>query len=68
MPDWLVTRTNEAYIEAVLRLVTQDEERLAIREKLGAHVSVERLYTGREELFGLAVEKLYHDKLVSQGQ
>lgn len=68
MPDWLVTRTNEAYIEAVLRLVTQDEERLAIREKLGAHISVERLYTGREELFGLTVEKLYHDKLVSQGQ
>ncbi len=59
MPDWLVTRTNEEYIQAVLRLINNHEERLTIRRQSGGHLAVQKLFNGREELFGLAVDKIY---------
>ena len=63
MPSWLVTRSNEEYIAAALRLINNHQERLAIRTEFNAHQALQRLFTGREELFGLAVEQLYHDQL-----
>jgi predicted O-linked N-acetylglucosamine transferase (SPINDLY family) len=63
MPDWLVTRTNEEYIQAALRLINNHEERLSIRNQSGGHLAVQKLFTGREELFGLAVDQLYTELL-----
>lgn len=59
MPGWLVTRSNEAYINAALRLINNHQERLEIRRKLGGYEATRRLFEGRPELFGLAVQKLH---------
>ncbi|MDD1609648.1 MAG: hypothetical protein LUO95_03305, partial [Methylococcaceae bacterium] len=64
MPDWLVTTTNEDYINAALRLINNHEERLAIRSNLDGRTAINRLFEGREELFGLLVQDL-HQALIT---
>lgn len=59
MPDWLVTTTDEDYINAALRLINNHQERLAIRTQLNGRVAINRLFEGREELFGLMVQDLH---------
>jgi hypothetical protein len=63
MPNWLVTRSNEEYIEAALRLANRHDERLALRRKLAGPRATMRLFEGRPELFGEAVEKLHRDMM-----
>lgn len=65
MPGWMVTRSNEAYINAALRLINNHAERLEIRRKLGGYAATRRLFEGRPELFGQAVQGL-HQALVEQ--
>lgn len=52
MPDWLITHTTEDYIQAALRLINNHEERLRIRAVLNGRNAINRLFTGREQLFG----------------
>jgi glycosyltransferase involved in cell wall biosynthesis len=59
MPDWLVTTSTEDYINAALRLINNHEERLTIRKNLDSRTAINRLYEGREELFGLLVQDLH---------
>jgi predicted O-linked N-acetylglucosamine transferase (SPINDLY family) len=59
MPDWLVTTTDEDYINAALRLINNHQERLAIRTQLNGREAINRLFEGREELFGLMVQDLH---------
>lgn len=63
MPDWLVTHTTEDYINAALRLINNQEERLAIRRQLDGHSAIERLFTGREEIFGQILQNLHQTQI-----
>jgi hypothetical protein len=65
MPDWLVTTTTEEYIQAALRLINNHEERLAIRNNLDGHTAINRLFEGRDEIFGQLVQDL-HQTLIKQ--
>lgn len=55
-PDWLVAPDTESYVKAVLRLVTQDAERLQLEREFSGVERLDRLFTGRPEIFG---ERLY---------
>jgi len=59
LPSWLVTTTTEDYIQAALRLINNHEERLAIRNSLDGRTAVNRLFEGREEIFGQLVQELH---------
>lgn len=65
MPKWLVTTTNEEYIEAALRLINNHEERLTIRNNLDGRAAINRLFEGREDIFGQIVQDL-HQALITQ--
>ena len=52
MPDWLIAHTDEAYVQATVRLVENHSERLALRRDLLARRAVEVLYQGRSEVLG----------------
>jgi glycosyltransferase involved in cell wall biosynthesis len=66
MPDWLVTTTTEDYINAALRLINNHEERLAIRANLDGRAAINRLFEGREEIFGQLVQDLHQALITSQ--
>jgi hypothetical protein len=59
MPGWLVTKSTEAYINAALRLINNHGERLKIRAHVGGYGATRRLFEGRPELFGQAVQALH---------
>lgn len=65
LPSWLVTTTTEDYIQAALRLINNHEERLAIRNSLDGHTAINRLFEGREEIFGQLVQEL-HQECINQ--
>ena len=65
LPSWLVTTTTEDYIQAALRLINNHEERLAIRNSLDGRTAVNRLFEGREEIFGQLVQEL-HQECINQ--
>lgn len=52
LPDWLVAKSDREYVAAALRLITNHDERLAIRRDLLARDAVQVLYRGRPELLG----------------
>lgn len=59
LPDWLITTTTDEYIKAALRLINNHEERLAIRNNLDGRTAINRLFEGREEIFGNIVQDLH---------
>ncbi len=63
LPSWLVTTTTEDYIQAALRLINNHEERLAIRNSLDGRTAVNRLFEGREEIFGQLVQELHQGRI-----
>jgi hypothetical protein len=67
LPSWLITTTTEDYISAALRLINDPKERLAIRNNLDGRAAINRLFEGREELFGLLVQDL-HQTLIDASQ
>ncbi len=58
LPAWMVTDTTEAYVKAAVRLVDNEPERLALRKELIAKNSVQRLFTGRPQIFAERVRAL----------
>ena len=58
MPTWTTTDTVEAYIEAAVRMITQHDEREALRRQLIETRAVERFFEGRPEVFGERVLQL----------
>jgi glycosyltransferase involved in cell wall biosynthesis len=52
LPDWLIAHTDEAYVQAAVRLVENHDERLALRRDLLERNAVEVLYRGRPEVLG----------------
>lgn len=51
LPDWMVTKTTQDYIQAAVRLIENDEERIALRRQLVARDGVKNLFNGRPEIF-----------------
>jgi predicted O-linked N-acetylglucosamine transferase (SPINDLY family) len=66
MPEWLVTTTTEDYIQAALRLINNHEERLALRTRLEGRTAINRLFEGREEIFGQLVQDLHQTRITQQ--
>lgn len=52
LPEWTITTTSKEYIEAAIRLIENDEERIALRRDLVARDGVKTLFVGRPEIFG----------------
>jgi ribosomal 50S subunit-associated protein YjgA (DUF615 family) len=61
MPDWTTADTVEAYIEAAVRMITQHDEREALRRQLIETKAVERFFEGNPEAFGERVLLLVRD-------
>jgi hypothetical protein len=58
LPTWLITQSNEDYVEAALRLIEGHEERMALRKDVLARQAVEVLYQGRPEVLGQKLRDL----------
>jgi hypothetical protein len=58
LPDWLVARTEEQYVEAALKLIGDDPLRLSLRRQLLEAQGAAPFYHGRPEQFGEALAKL----------
>lgn len=52
LPDWLIADSDEAYVQAAVRLAENHAERLALRRDLLERQAVEVLYRGRAEVLG----------------
>lgn len=52
LPDWTITKTNEDYIAAAVRLIDNEKERIDLRKNLIARDGIETLFTGRPQIFG----------------
>ena len=59
MPDWMVAKTIDDYVEAAVRLITSHEERYSLRQLMSGPSKVELFFKGRPELMGrLIMERL----------
>ncbi|MCM0034829.1 MAG: peptide transporter [Burkholderiaceae bacterium] len=65
LPDWLITETVDQYIQAVVRLVENHEERVKLSQTLSGPSKVDIFFKGRPEIFGdLLLERI---KEIQQG-
>ncbi|CAM3821500.1 peptide transporter [Polynucleobacter arcticus] len=63
LPDWLITKNTDEYINAVVRLAENHEERVALSQKLSGPDKVDIFFKGRPEIFGdLLLENLNKKK------
>lgn len=58
MPAWTTTHSVDDYVEAAVRMITQHDEREALRKRLLDTQAVERFFVGRPESFGQKVAQL----------
>lgn len=56
LPQWLITKTVDEYVDAAVRLAQNHEERLALRLKHTGTDKVQVLFQGRPEILG---QKMY---------
>jgi hypothetical protein len=61
MPAWTTADTVEAYVQAAVRMITQHDEREALRRQLIETKAVERFFEGCPEAFGERVLRLVRD-------
>ena len=52
MPDWLITQNAEDYINAVVRLAENHQERLDIRRNIVDNSKLDTLFNGNPEPLG----------------
>ncbi|HEY2870647.1 MAG TPA: hypothetical protein VGJ56_01945, partial [Reyranella sp.] len=57
LPSWLVARTVDDFVKAAVRLIGDDDTRVALARELGPQ-AVQKFFFGRPEIFG---EMLYGD-------
>ena len=62
LPDWLITETDDAYVEAALRLIENHEERLALRRGLLERGGDEVLLHGRPEILAERLDALVKER------
>jgi len=58
LPDWLIAKTDDAYVQAALRLIEDQEERLSLRRDLLNRQAVQVLYQGRAEVLGQKLHEM----------
>jgi FkbM family methyltransferase len=59
-PDWMTTKTNEEYKNAVLRLVNNREEREALAAELAGPKAIEKLiFEGRPQILGERIMEIW---------
>jgi len=74
LPEWLRTHSQEEYIQAALRLITNDDERIAISEALltldFAKLFLDHEYHHHDKVFGKTVAWLYqfHETIQKEGK
>ena len=51
-PDWLIASSTDAYVDAAVRLIGDDQERWTLSQGLAGPRALDRLFVGRPELFG----------------
>jgi hypothetical protein len=66
MPAWTTTDSVESYIEAAVRMITQHDEREALRKQLIDTKAVERFFEGRPDVFGKRVLRLVREQMRQQ--
>jgi predicted O-linked N-acetylglucosamine transferase (SPINDLY family) len=52
LPDWLIAKTEDDYVAAVVRLASNHEERVALRERFSGEGKVDVLFKGRPHIMG----------------
>jgi hypothetical protein len=52
LPEWLITETEDAYVEAAVRLANGHEERYALRQQYTGADKVQLLFEGRAHIMG----------------
>jgi hypothetical protein len=57
-PEWTIAKTHDEYIQAALRLITDDAHRLELRREVIAKQGVNVFYEGDGKGFGLALRGL----------
>jgi hypothetical protein len=62
LPEWLITNTVDEYVAAAVRLASNHEERVLLRNKCIAANAVDQLFTGRPHLMGEMVFDLLANK------
>ena len=62
MPDWMVAKTVDEYIDASVRLINNHDERYSLRQLMSGPSKVELFFKGRPELMG----KMFMDRLKEQ--
>lgn len=61
LPHWMITYSSEEYIAATVCLIDDYEERLALRKYIVENNKINRLFTGRPNLFGEEILRLVAD-------
>jgi predicted O-linked N-acetylglucosamine transferase (SPINDLY family) len=52
LPDWLIAKTEDEYVLAAVRLATNHQERLTLREQHSGEGKVDVLFQGRPNIMG----------------
>jgi len=64
LPEWLVTETVEAYIQAAVRLANEHAERNQIRRQHAGPDKLQVLFQGRPEIMGMRFQQLLEEGVV----
>jgi predicted O-linked N-acetylglucosamine transferase (SPINDLY family) len=51
LPEWLIAKSVDGYVQAAVRLIMDDTLRLSLRRDLIARKATDELYRGQPELF-----------------
>jgi hypothetical protein len=63
-PEWTITKTNDEYKAAALRLIENTRERRALSTKLAGPQAIEKLiFKGRPEILGERIEALWKEQV-----
>lgn len=68
LPEWLITKTVDEYIESAIRLAENHEERLNLRRHIINNNGLQTLFTGDPRPMGREFLRLVNEILVKQGQ
>ena len=64
LPSWLVADTVDDYVKAVVRLIGDDDTRVALAREHTGPQAVQKFFVGRPEIFG---EMLYEKTVAAMG-
>lgn len=62
-PDWLIAKTNEEYVDAVVRLASNHNERRDLSEKYSGQKNLKKIFTGQKFILGEKLLSLLKTRL-----